>query len=780
MKQRHQLSQGTPAASDRRLILLDGERDWGLRAAAELVAKHQPERLVWVSNASIPEAISAENSGANRCLVPEVIPPTKVQRLLGGECDLLVMDLWTGLDADSLGAAVGSLRGGGLLLLLTPSLADWPNCVDPEAARIAVHPCSAAEVGTRFIARLSRLLLASDLVERADRTRTDGGIDARHPDAGVQRGPDSKPDRALEPGAMPEPGAETSTAAPIPVDERAASVDIDSPKPEAQRTHNKAKPATADQAEAIEAICQLAAGRSRRPLVLTADRGRGKSAALGIAAGRLITKQPLKIILTAPRRSAVDTLFEHAWATLGPVSATEADNLLCFLAPDRLLATTPAADLLLIDEAAGIPAPLLDQLLMRYRRICFATTVHGYEGSGRGFDIRFRALLDQRTPGWRAIRLESPIRWPQGDPLETLINQALLLDAEPASDARVAAMDSAAVQFKLYERTALAANEPLLRQIFGLLLLGHYQTRPNDLRHLLDGPNLAVAILHVEDLVLATALIAQEGRLEPTLIQPIFEGRRRPRGHLLPQTLSAHAGLREAPRLGYARIVRIAVHPAAQRRGLGRRLLKALATQARRDGLDLLGASFGASAGLLNFWHRCGLEALHLGTGRNAASGARAAVVLQALSSAGRDLVAQARQRLERDLPTLLSGPLQGAAPDSVASLLQAVPRKDTLTDAVDRQQIDAFADAHRTFGAALPALERLVRERLAGSTDDLTESRVSRRQRDLLIQSILQRRSPDAVISALGLSGRAALVQELREAVAALRAWSEHPSEWR
>lgn len=760
----------------RRLILLDGVRDRGLRAAAELIAKHQPERLVWVSNASIPDAIACVNIGAHRRLVPEAIPPAKVQRLLGGECDLLVMDLWTGVDADALGAAVGSLRGGGLLLLLTPGLADWPSWEDPEAARIAVHPYSAAEVGTRFIARLSRLLLASDLVERADRTRTDGGIDARHREAGGQPWSETGPDRALEPGQAFEPGAERSTAAPIPADKRAAIANIDSPKPEAKRTRDLAQPATVDQAEAITAICQLAAGRSRRPLVLTADRGRGKSAALGIAAGRLIAKQPIKIVITAPRRSAVDTLFEHAWAALGAASAAEADSLLRFVAPDTLLATTPVADLLLIDEAAGIPAPLLEQLLMHYRRICFATTVHGYEGSGRGFDIRFRALLDQRTPGWKATRLQTPIRWRKDDPLETLINQVLLLDAEPASDIRVAATDCAAAQFKRHERRALAANESLLRQVFGLLLLGHYQTRPNDLRHLLDGPNLAVASLQVGDLVLATALIAQEGRLESALIQPIFEGRRRPRGHLLPQTLSAHAGLREAPRLGYARVVRIAVHPAAQRRGLGRGLLKALATQARRDGLDLLGASFGASAELLNFWHRSGLEALHLGTGRNAASGARAAVVLQALSSAGRDLVAQARQRLERDLPTLLSGPLQSAAPDSVASLLQALPRKDSLIDAVDLQQIDAFANAHRTIEAALPALERLVRERLAGSIDDLTESRVSRRQRDLLILSILQRRSPDAVITALRLSGRAALVQALREAVAALLARSEHP----
>ncbi|WP_462323003.1 GNAT family N-acetyltransferase, partial [Halochromatium sp.] len=489
-----------------------------------------------------------------------------------------------------------------------------------------------------------------------------------------------------------------------------------------------------------------------------------------------IASRGSRIIVSAPRRSAVETLFTHSRAALQAASAQTSalERLLSFLAPDALLATTPAADLLLIDEAAGIPAPLLEQFLMHYPRICFASTVHGYEGSGRGFDIRFRSVLDQRSPGWRALRLHTPIRWRQGDRVEQWLNQALLLDAEPASDAEVATADLTAVRFQLHEAAALAADETLLRQLFGLLLLGHYQTRPNDLRQLLDGPNLRVASLTVEGLVLATALVAREGRLGATLIPAIFEGRRRPRGHLLPQTLSAHAGLHAAPALGYARIVRIAVHPAARRRGLGRRLLGELAMQAHRDGLDLLGASFGVSTELLSFWHRCGLEALHLGTGRNAASGARAAVVLQALTPAGQDLIAQARQRLARDLPTLLSGPLQTVEPEILVSLLQALPGPERLINADDEQQIDAFADAHRTLEAALPALERLVRERLFGTRATEIERTLSRRQRDLLILSLLQRRDTQAVIARLELSGRAELVQALRAAIAVLR--SSHP----
>ncbi|MEA3639151.1 MAG: GNAT family N-acetyltransferase [Lamprobacter sp.] len=741
----------------RRLLLLDCERAAGLPAAANLIAQCKPERAVWMSQAPIPEAISAvmsalaselshrakagESTGASNTALRsmiDAIPPSKIQRLLGGECDLLIVDLWSGLDADALGAAVGSLRGGGSLLLLAPPLADWPRWVDPEAARLAPHPDSAAKVGRRFISRLARLLQTFAEAER--------------------------PDRSFDPSNACRDNRINRSAA---------------------------QPATPDQTEAVAAICALAAGRARRPLVLTADRGRGKSAALGIAAGRLIASRHSRIIVTAPRRSAIQTLFTHARASLratagsatGAVTgvltggtaetATETltEALLRFQAPDQLLATLPHTDLLFIDEAAGIPAPLLEQLLMHYPRVCFATTVHGYEGSGRGFDIRFRALLDQRTPGWRALRLNTPIRWRQGDRLEQWINQLLLLDAEPASDAEVVAADLAAVRFRLHERDQLATNEPFLRQLFGLLVLGHYQTRPNDLRHLLDGPNLQVATLSVGAVVLATALIAREGRLEPALIQPIFEGRRRPPGHLLPQTLSAHAGLPEAPRLGFARILRIAVHPAVRRRGLGQRLIESLAEQAGADGLDLIGASFGASAELLAFWRRCGLAPLHLGSHRNAASGARAAVVLQALSPDGADLIEQARERLGSDLPVLLTGPLQDAEPALIAALLQqACPRSPGPPAAADQRQIDAFANAHASLEVALPALERLVRDRLAVSTDSGIKCRLSRRQRDLLILSILQRRRVEAVVRALQLSGRAEHLRQLREAVTALR----------
>ena len=224
-----------------------------------------------------------------------------------------------------------------------------------------------------------------------------------------------------------------------------------------------------------EAVARLTRLRRRRPLVLTADRGRGKSAALGIACARLLAPGGPRLLVTAPRPAAVAALFErlealcpggrrrgHAFA-LGP-------GRVDFLPPDELTALARRGEVggpgqwLLVDEAAAIPAPLLGEWLEAFPRIAFATTVHGYEGSGRGFALRFRRRLERRTPEWQGCHLSEPIRWAAGDPLEALITRLLLLDAEPGDAVDVPPT------LRRVRRAELAADEPRLNALFGLLV----------------------------------------------------------------------------------------------------------------------------------------------------------------------------------------------------------------------------------------------------------------------------------------------------------------------
>jgi len=399
------------------------------------------------------------------------------------------------------------------------------------------------------------------------------------------------------------------------------------------------------------------------------------------------------------------------------------------------------------------------RLLRLYGRIAFATTVHGYEGTGRGFEIRFRRHLERIAPGWREVRLEYPIRYAPDDPLEAFAARGLLLDAEPAPFSEVAEAWPDTCRFERLDRGTLARDDLVLSQVFGLLVLAHYQTRPMDLRHLLDGPNMEVFVLGHEGRIVATALVAMEGGLDTNLAQEIFAGRRRPRGHLLPQTLCAHAGLFEATRLRFARIVRIAVHPAAQGRGLGRSLINGILRDDWTADADLVGASFGATLDLLDFWRHCNFTPVHIGTARNAATGAHAAVVLRSRTTDGARLKDAAEKRLGERLNVLLAGPLRDIEPGIAASLLAAVPAADHEPNADERAEIESFAFGLRPYESALPPLTRLLASRLGkvqagGMLED--------RERDALIGTILQHRDWSTVAEMTGVTGRAAVVSLL------------------
>jgi tRNA(Met) cytidine acetyltransferase len=708
------------ASHHRRVLLLAGAADWTASCARLAVAALPELTPVWLTP---------------RPLADSIRPIRDAIQLLGQDLDLLIYDAHGGFDPDGFGAATGAIRGGGMLILLTPPLADWPSQSDPEAERIAVWPYTADALTGRFIARLARVLNADPLTVCIHQS---------------------------DPASSPHPATPANLSRPARA-ETSARIRPTGLWP-------RAEPVTPDQQRAVDAILKTAHGRARRPLVLTAHRGRGKSAALGLAAGHLLRAGDCRILLTAPRRASVDPVFRHAEAVLreaeNPGGAAAIDRL-SFQSPAALAAAGPNADLLLVDEAAGIPAPLLATLLARYPRIVFATTVHGYEGTGRGFEIRFRATLDRLTPNWRALRLDTPIRWAPADPLEALTFRALLLDAAPAPDDQLTAASLATCRGERLDPDALAQDEPSLRELFGLLVLAHYQTRPMDLRMLLDGPNVRIYVLRHGERIAATLLAAEEGGFaDAGLRESIYLGQRRPRGHLLPQTLSAHAGLLEAPALRYLRVIRIAVHPALIGRGLGRRLLRTLFRDGRADGIDLAGASFGATPELLRFWDRCGYRPVQIGTSRNAASGEPAVVVLRRLNARGWRFAAMARQRLASRLPVLLAGPLRALSPDVAVALLASLlagaesPTATVRQEIESRRELAGFAGGHRTLDATLPLLAEFTHRHFGAC---LSAGTLDARDAALLIAATCQLRPMTELVDVFRYPGRQALLTDLR-----------------
>ena len=677
------------SARYRRCVVLAGSADWCRHGARTLLARAGLSPGVWLAGAS--------------------------PRLLGTETAALVVDAHAGFDPDAFGLASGTLRGGGVLVLLTPPLDQWPDFDDPQRQRIAVALRPPSETGGRFIERAVRIL-------RAD------------PDVQIVR----------QGEALPEPEA----ASPPP-------------KPPGWRTD--------DQQHAVDAVVRVATGHRRRPVVLTADRGRGKSAAFGMAAAGLLQRGYKRVLVTAPRIDAVDALFAHAQGALGDVHARRGridwrDASIRFVAPDELLRTDHAADLLLVDEAAAIPAPLLTGLLRRYPRIAFATTVHGYEGTGRGFAVRFNRVLDRETRGWKALRLETPVRWAAGDPVERLVSDVLLLDAAAAADEDVADAAPDMCSVETLDRDRLVDDEATLSGLFGLLVLAHYRTRPFDLRHMLDGANIDIHVTRCRGHVVATAVVAREGGFDADTSRAIQAGETRPHGHLLPESLAAHLGLGQAPRLGCARVIRIAVHPAVQGRGLGAQLLDFVTGRARAAGLDYVGSSFGATPGLLRFWQRQDFLPVRLSIRRGAASGEHSAIVLKGLSSEGEQLVQRARERFARHFVHQLADPLRDVEAPLAAELLRGLPLLyPPRLDASDWQDLQAFAHGRRIYEACMGPLWELACSALAGDSPLQAEERM------LLVACVLQRRTWQETAALAGLPGRRQVSEALRRIVAAL-----------
>jgi len=623
----------------RLLIWVEGEEAWCLRELETALAGFCQGQGVFLGQ---PDSPLAER-------IPR-LSVTELHRVLGTTLDFAVLDARAGFNPNAFGQLCGTVRGGGVLFLLTPPAGQWPDYPDPEYASLCVEPYQPADLRGRFLHHLCTGLESSDLLLHwGENTR-----------------------------AWPRlPPVLAETAA------------VEGPC------------LSADQAEAVRRILALA-GQRRAALVLTADRGRGKSAALGIAAASLL-KQGINVTLTAPSRAAAGSALERAQSLL-PESAAR----LRFVSPDALLHQPGEMDLLLIDEAAAIPTPVLIRLLELCPRVVFATTLHGYEGNGQGFALRFRRQLEQRQPRTTEFRLETPIRWAGPDPLEQLGNRILLLDleAEPPPE------PDATLCLETIDRERLLRDPDLLRRLFALLMLAHYRTTPGDLRILLDSPNLEVHALIQRGVPLACALIAAEGPLPEALAGAVWEGRRRPRGHLLPQTLIAQEGWLEVAPWRAWRVMRIAVHPALQRHGLGRRLLTELESRAVAAGVDYLGASFAASETLLKFWYCCGYTPVRLGEQRDPVAGTHALLVVRPLSQPVKRWLSQAKYRYGQSLLKRLSGVLQDLEPERLSLLLADLWQPEAV-DADTRKRLEGFARAQRTLESSLLPLIWLLEQTL-------------------------------------------------------------------
>lgn len=659
----------------RQCLILQGDTSWLNEQAQSLFDKATDTQRLWLSNNSHSLAT----------------PLKKTTQYLGRELSCVVFDCCQSFSADALGAIIGSLKAGGVFIVLVPE-------------------------------RITERLWLQRFMQIAI---NDASIH-------IVQQPESVP-------AFPF----TTATSPL------LSV----------------QPST-EQALAIEAVLKVVSGHRRRPLVISSDRGRGKTALLGMAAAELLKLGKTRILVTGPGKANIETFMHHARLQLRAAEQTTKgltwqQGKLEFVAPDLLLKQQPAADLLIVDEAAAIPVSLLEQMLKAYSRVVFATTLHGYEGTGRGFILRFQKTLDRLTPNWRSFTLTQPIRWSENDRLEQFSFDALLLNAEPVDAKLIDGANEKNVNFEQLSPDQLLQNEALLRQIFGLMVLAHYRTRPSDLQMLLEQEGISIAVLRYQQHIVATAWLVEEPALDDELAAKVFSGTRRLKGHLLPQSLLAHAGLPDAGQYHYQRIIRIAVHPELQSQKLGSYLLHQL-KQNFQGKTDLLGTSFAMEERVFDFWLKNGLKPVRLGQHQDQVSGSIAVLMLTPISDKGSVLFATAEQLLKQQWPFLLQRQLKALSVAQVTCLTQGVlPFEQTITT-LDIQQINSFAYAQRTLESTDIALWKWLSTVIGQSSFRQLETQTQA----LLMMLIMQQRDIKEVIASFGFNGRAELIAALRQAV--------------
>jgi tRNA(Met) cytidine acetyltransferase len=711
-------------ANERRLLVLSGEQAT-TRAAAKTA----------LADASIPSDATAL-IGPDDWLGGLHHTPERTKELLGRTMTAVVVDATESLRPNALGAVTGAVDGGGLLILCVPPLEGWPDDRDGFDDRLAVPPFSVEDVTGGFRERLVETLRAHRGVAIVD---VDSGL--------VEADGLTDPPPRLAPGP-PEPPA-------------------DSAFPDAAFVACR----TADQVAAVAAFEPL-----REPgnaLVLEADRGRGKSSAAGLAAASLAW-DGADVLVTAPQYQGARELFERALELCertdrqcavdspdAPRDIRTGLGRIRFADPPEATGLAADVDVLIVDEAAGLPVRVLEATLAA-PSVAYATTVHGYEGAGRGFSVRFRDTLADSELSVQACTPTTPIRYAPADPVETWAFRALLLDARPAVDQLMTGLNPEDVSYEALDSARLLDDEHLLGEVFGLLVTAHYRTEPDDLARLLDAPNVSVRALLAAGHVVSVALLAREGDLPASVRGEMYAGAR-VKGNMIPDICTTQLRDREAGVPVGQRVLRIATHPALRSQGFGSRLLSEIRAE-WADSVDWLGVGFGATPGLVSFWAANGYHTIHLSTTRNDTSGEYSAVMLDPCSPEGRALCARHTEWFRERIGAMLGDPIDDMDPAVVRAALGAADKTvEGSFSAWERRIIEGVPTGATTYDSNPAPFKRLAMTALLGRRPP---DSLSARDCDLLVRKVLQGKPWDDVAAEFEFVSTAACMRRLGDIV--------------
>ncbi|MCE4614624.1 MAG: tRNA(Met) cytidine acetyltransferase TmcA [Desulfurococcales archaeon] len=400
----------------------------------------------------------------------------------------------------------------------------------------------------------------------------------------------------------------------------------------------------------------------KKILVVTADRGRGKSCAVGLGLiGFAYTlrkhKHRVRVLVTAPSLDSIQSLFQLAikgseLLGLNPKPKEKNGKIIEIQGDgfsleywEPLMIPKLSGDIVAVDEASGIHVPLLHKIWRRHRRIVFASTIHGYEGAGRGFSIRFlKTIKEDPSTVVKHVDMNEPIRYGKEDPVEKWLFDALILDAEVDMLDDIDQEDITLGRL-LYEKIDpywlfSLEGEETLRRLFSIYVLAHYRNEPDDLAILADAPHHIIRITKTVrgGKIVGAIQAAYEGDLDDEVINSLLRGDKIP-GNIIPDRMLKHHRVKEYGFMKGLRIVRIATHPEVQDRGIGSFMLSKIYMESVDTGLDWLGSGFGVNEKLLRFWIKNGFYVLHISPDRNPVSGEYTILVLKPITKISSELV---------------------------------------------------------------------------------------------------------------------------------------------
>lgn len=548
-----------------------------------------------------PFSLFLETGGITYCLYKDS------ERILGNTFGMCILQDFEALTPNLLARTIETVEGGGLIILLLRSLSSLTSLYTMvmdvhERYRTESHLEAAGRFNERFLLSLASCKACVLMDDEMNVLPISSHIRSITP-VPVKEDSEGLPEGEWDLKNLKEQLSDEFPVGPL-----------------------IKKCCTLDQGRAVVTFLDAILDKTLRSTVaLLAGRGRGKSAALGLAVAGAVAAGYSNIFVTAPSPENLKTLFDFVCKGLNAVEYKEHIDF------DVVKSTNPEfkkatvriniykqhrqtiqyiqpqeheklsqVELLVVDEAAAIPLPVVKSLLGPYL-VFLSSTVNGYEGTGRSLSLKLLQQLEEQSQVsnksvegslsgrlFKKIELSESIRYASGDPIEQWLHALLCLDVTSSIPPINRLPPPGECDLYYVNRDTLFSyhrdSELFLQRMMALYVASHYKNSPNDLQLMADAPahHLFVLLGPVDETsnqlpdILCVIQVCLEGQISRKSAMKSLSAGHQPFGDQIPWKFCEQFREANFPSLSGARIVRIATHPSAMRLGYGSQAVELL------------------------------------------------------------------------------------------------------------------------------------------------------------------------------------------------------------